>query len=323
MRRVDLFGRDDLMWSGKSVSEPSGPFFPTSPNLEMMGEDAGAAIYLQCHQRHSSVGGGFSSVSFGVEPEDEKVMNCFGTLVGGEYRDLDYNIAQFLNMIGRTIIVEGYFVYEFQVGRDKSTGKLVEMDFSPVSAPDDKAFVCGRHVVQLLSRVVAREYDCSRIRRLNPSDTFIFQAPKRWRRNLHRARSALRLFDAMEHRAMEEMGKAMRSRSHSYSGYDHAANVTMVARETAPLGWTGRGMFHGYGTDCQLFERQIRWNEFCIDLRDSMIRELERAVEKIAEILKCNCRLTVEERKEYTLEDVRKKLREGKTSTVKLVKLLF
>ena len=40
-------------------------------------------------------------------------------------------------------------------------------------------------------------------------------------------------------------------------------------------------------------------------------------------MLKCNCRLTVEERKEYSLEDVRKKLREGKTSTVELVKLLF
>jgi len=177
MKKFSLFEKDDLVWSGNSVFEPSGPFLPRSPNLEMMGQDAGAMIYGQCSQRHERGGRGFSSVSFRFEPEDNTVMNFFRTLVGGQSRDINYNIAQFLNMIARTIVVEGRFIYELQIGQDKDSQKIVEMNFSPVSAPGSRMFVFGSHVIQLLPSSIAKEYSCSRIRTLNPDNTFIFQVP--------------------------------------------------------------------------------------------------------------------------------------------------
>ena len=122
---------------------------------------------------------------------------------------------------------------------------------------------------------------------------------------------------------MNQLAESMTTGRRRVRGYDHSSNLKMLARATAPLGWSGRGLFHGYETDYQGVERQIRWNAFCIDLRNHIVRGLEAAVRRIADILSSGCRLIVEEKSEYTLEDVWKKLQEGKTSTVELVKLLF
>jgi len=129
MKRFRLFERDDLIWSGNSIFEQSGPYFPRSINLEMMGQDAGATIFGQCRRKHERGGRRFSSVSFRFEPEDKTVIDFFRTLVGGLSDDIDYNIAEFLNMTARTIVVEGQFVYELQVGRDKDTKQVVERNF--------------------------------------------------------------------------------------------------------------------------------------------------------------------------------------------------
>jgi len=322
MRKFSLFGEDNLVWSGNSVSEPSDPYFPRSPNLEMMGQDAGATIFRQCQNRRGRQGSRFSSVCFRFEPEDNKVINFFRTLVGGQSRDIDYSIAQFFNMIARTIVVEDRFVYELQIGRDKNTKNIVEMDFSPVSAPEDKLLVYGRHVIQLLPSSVAESHSCSRIRRLDPDDTIIFGAPSRWKRVIRSARSELRFFDAMKFSWMNQITESTTTGRRLHE-YDHSSNLKMLARATAPLGWFGRGLFHGYQTDYQGLERQIRWNTFCIDLRNHMIRGLEVAVRRIADILNSGCRLIIDDKSEYTLEDVRRKLQEGKTSTVEIVKLLF
>lgn len=323
MKRFGLFERDDIIWSGNSVFEPSGPSFPRSPNLEMMGQDAGAAIYSQCLQKHGRGGRRFSSMSFRFKPEDNAVINFFRRLVGGISDDIDYNIAQFLDMIARTIVVEDRFVYELQIGRHKNTHEIVEMSFSPVSAPDDKLFVCGRYVLQLLPSSVAEIHSCSRLRTLDRTDTLIFRAPPRWRRALRNARSALCFFDAMEYRLMDQVAKSVTAGRRRAVSYNHSANLKMLARATAPLGWSGRGLFHGYQTDYLGVERQIRWNKFCIDLRNHMVRGLEAAVHRVADILNSGCRLIMDEKSEYTLKDVRKKLQEGKTSTVELIRLVF
>ncbi len=323
MRKFSLFEKDDLVWSGNSVFEPSGPFFPRSPNLEMMGQDAGVAIYSQCSRKHERGGCRFSSVNFRFEPENNDVMDFFRTLVGGQSRDINYNIAQFLDMIARTIVVEDRFVYELQLGQNKDSQKIVEMNFAPVSAPGSKVLVFGSHVVQLLTSSIAKKHDCSRIRTLNPDYTFVFQAPSNWRHDLRKARSALRFFDAMKYRLMNQVAESMTLDKRRLCTYDHSSNLKMLAKATAPFGWLGRGLFHGYQNDYLGVERQIRWNRFCIDLRNHMILSLKAAVNRIASILESDCRLIVEEKSEYSIEDVRKKLQEGKTSTVELVRLLF
>jgi len=241
MSKLDLFGRKDLDWSGKSVFEPRCPVFPRSPNLEMMGQGAGAIIFGQCHQRYGRENAGFSSVNFGFEPEDAQVIDFFRTLVGGRSDNINSSIAKFLNMMARTVIVDDIFVFELQVGRDKETREIVEMNFSPVSAPDCKVFVCGRHVFQFLSSSVAENHSYSRIRRLEPSDTFIFQAPRRCKRILRRAQSALCFFDAMEHLFMDRLSESIKSGRSGPSGYNHSSNLKMLARETAPMGWSGGG----------------------------------------------------------------------------------
>lgn len=122
---------------------------------------------------------------------------------------------------------------------------------------------------------------------------------------------------------MDQLAESMTTGRRRVNCYDHSSNLQMLARATAPLGWLGRGLFHGYETDYQGVERQIRWNTFCIDLRNHIVRGLEAAVRRIADILNSGCRLIMDEKSEYTLEDVRKKLQEGKTSTVELIRLLF
>ncbi len=323
MKKFNLFERDDIIWSGQSIFEPSGPFLPRSMNLNMMGDDAGAAIYSQCDQGHGRNGSRYSSVNFRFEPEDKDVMGFFRTLVGGQSRDINYNIAEFLNMTARTIVVKGRFVYELQIGRDKDSQKIVEMNFSPVSAPGSRVFILGSHVIQWLPSSIAKKYDCSRIRTLNPDNTFIFQAPSRWRQALGKTRSVLHFYDAMEHCWVGQVTESITSDKQSLCTFDRPSNLKMLAKATAPLGWSGRGLFHGYQNDYLGIERRIRWNSFCIDLRDHMILSLRNAVNRIATILNSDCRLIVEEKSEHSLEDVLKKLQEGKTSTVELVRLSF
>jgi hypothetical protein len=323
MKGFSLFERDDLIWSGKSIFEPSGPLFPRSINLEMMGQDAGATIYGQCRQKHERGGRRFSSVSFRFEPEDRVVIESFHTLVGGQSNDMNYNIAQFLDMIARTIVVDGRFVYELQIGRDNKTQKIVEINFSPVSAPGSKILVFGRRVIQLLPSSIAKEHTCSPIRTLNPDHTFIFQAPSNWRHALGKARSALHFFDAIQYRLMDQLAQSMKSHKQRLYTYDDLSNPKLLATGTASLGWSGRSIFQGYQNDYLMLERLIRWNRFCIDLRNHMILTLKLAVDRIASILNSDCRLIVEEQSDCTLEDVRKKLQEGKTSTAELVRLLF
>jgi len=323
MKKFSLFERDDLIWSGKSVFEPSGPFFPRSMNLNMMGQDAGGTIYGQCRQKHERGGRRFSSVSFRFEPEDRIVIESFRTLVGGQSNDINYNIAQFLDMIARTIVVDGRFVYELQIGRNKNTKQIVEMNFSPVSAPGSKIIVFGSRVIQLLPSSIAKEHNCSRIRILNPDDNFIFQAPSNWRHTLGKARSALHFFDSMKYRLMDQLAASMKSDKKEIYSYDDFSHLKLLARATASLGWSGRGIFQGYQNDFSAVERLIRWNRFCIDLRNHMILILKAAVNRISSIHNSACRLIMEEKSEYTLDDVQKKLLEGKTSTVELISLLF
>jgi len=323
MRKFSIFERDDLIWSGNSIFEQSGPYFPRSINLEMMGQDAGATIFGQCRLKHERGGRRFSSVNFRFEPEDKTVIDFFRTLVGGRSDDIDYNIAEFLNMTARTIVVEGRFVYELQVARDKNTGQVVEMDFSPVFAPSSKVFVFGKHVIQLLPSSIAEKYSCSRILTLKPADTFIFRAPPYWRHALGKARSALHFYDAMKYRLMDQLTKSMKSDKGRVCTYDDSSNLKMLAKETASLGWSGRSLFQGHQNDYLSVERLIRWNTFCIDLRNYMICSLEAAVRRVGSILKSDCRLIVEEESEYSLEDVRKKLKEGATSTVELIRYLY
>jgi hypothetical protein len=322
MNNRRLYERDDLVWSGKSVFEPSGPVFPRSPNLEMMGQDAGATIYGQCKKRHGRQGRCYSSVSFNFEPNDKAVIDHFRTLVRGQSNDIGDNIDDFLNMMARTIIVDGYYVYELKVGHHPNTNEIVDMYFSHVYVPNNKIYIGGRRVVQLLPTTVAQKLDCFRCRLLDPSDTFIFCAPQKWKAILNRARNTIRYYDAMEYLAMEQFSDSMKSNSPGPNKYNSSSNLKMLARGISKLGWS-RGLFQGHETDYYLLEQLIRWNEFCVDLRNSMINELERAICRIAEIQKSNCRLIVHEASDYSLGDLRKMLQEGKTSTAELVKLVF
>jgi len=127
----------------------------------------------------------------------------------------------------------------------------------------------------------------------------------------------------MKYCLMDQVAESMTLDKRRLCIYDHASNLKMLAKATTRFGWSGRGLFHGYQNDYLGVERQIRWNSFCIDLRNHIILRLKAAVGRIASILNSDCQLIVEETSKYSLEDVRKKLNDGKTSTVELVRLLF
>ena len=323
MNDFERLAADDFVWSGDSVFEPGAPTFPRSPNLEMMGQDVGANLFGQCRDRWGQRGSRFSAVSFRLEPENARVTKSFRTLLYAGSDDISYGIGQFLDMIGRSIVVDNRLVYELQIGRDKTTNAIAALNFRPASAPGDRLLVFGRHAVQLLSPSLAERHNCSRIRRLKPANTFLFQPPPYWRRSLGRARLALRFFDTIHYQLIDDVTSSISTRRQRSRVYDHSSNLKMLARETAVLGWPGRGLFRDHETDYLAIERRIQWNSFCVDLRNYMICELQRAVSRIAELLDCQCRLIVEETSEYNLEDIRKSLREGKTSTVELLRRLF
>jgi len=316
----------DLVWSGTGLFEPAAHFaMPDGMYFHMLSEDVGSRLWADCEGGYRLTGNRSFTVSFSFEPEDERVECFAGSLVRHGYRSgfVD-SVGEFIQMVASAMVQDGQFTYELCFGRDGETRNVQEIQFRPVFAPGGRVLAFGGWLVQILPVQVASKHSCSRIVRLDPKHTFVFRIPRRWRRALARARAASRAYDSVERTWHRRVMDAMRGRG---VGVDtrsaHRANAAMLARATAAIGWTARGLFTDYWTDYQLLERLIRWTGFCLDMRRAILSEIRRAVSQIAIEVGSPCRLIVKESGgEELVSDLRRKLRSGSVSFMELVKAL-
>lgn len=291
----------------------------------MMAEDAGLELWAQIKDADRLSQRSSRYVELTFEPDDERVRNLAWSLVRGQYcEDFCGGVSRFVQMMARTIVERGAFAYELQFGCSPMSNEVEAIRFVPVFTPDGRVVRVGQRCMQVVRPRVAAELGCSCVVRLVSDCTFAFEAFPKWRRELRIARSASRLYERSEHDTMRRITEAMSGKTYAGNHEDDSLkNITMLAKATAPIGWTARGLFRDYNTEYQFMERAIRWQQFCLDLRRSILEELQRAVARIAREVNSACRLKIVEHEPEPLTEIYRKLRSGSTSFVALGKSLF
>lgn len=316
----------DLKWSGKSKFRSREPTIPSNSNLWMLAEDAGTKIWLQCvgpARGHKTRRG---AVTFRFEPESEQVARFAAQLVSENHpSEFQQGFASFANMIARTIITDGGFAYELEFGRASALSGIQRIRFSPIFTPGGCVSQWGKDIVQVIRPDIATEIGCGRRVRLDAADVFIFGSPRRWKRALRSARRATTLFQYLEDKRMQEVTESLGTGAATGDFKTFLrSNCAMLARETSLLGWQGRGLFSGLMGDYQLIDRTFRWEEFCADLRDEILRVLGNAIQRIAEELGAPCELVVlRNEQEEPVNQLRDRFRKGEIPIPEILKVLF
>lgn len=319
---------DTLEWSGKSVFRPSdGCPSRGSFNLDMLADDAGLEVWSLCRGRAHTEEECGVGVSFDFEPPDANLASLAAPLVDApRHRHTSFasSAVDFAKMLARWIVAEREAVYELQIGRNPESKQIVRVMFRPVSVPGGRVLRFGNRALQVIPKLVAEQFKTTRFIFLEPNDTFVFRAPTKWRRRLARARSVLKICDSLE---KSYRGRFIQSldapgETPDYVGH-RAANVKMIARATAPLGWYGRGLFREYHTDYQLMEWQIRWKSFCRDLVRAVVEQLQRAVRRLAELTGSSSRLVLRmSPDDEWFQQMRERLRRGEVSFAQMLDAL-
>lgn len=316
----------DLKWSGKSKFRSGEPTIPSNTNLWMLGEDAGTKIWSQCvgpARGHKTPRG---AVTFRFEPESEQVARFAAELVSQNHpSEFQEGLASFANMIARTIVTDGAFAYELQFARSSPASAIERVHFSPIFTPGGRLSQSRKHVVQVIRAEIATEIGSGRRVRLDAADVFIFGPPRRWKRALRSVRRATSLFQHLQYKRMQEVTQSLSTGAAAGDFKTFVrSNCAMLARETSSLGWDGRGLFREWMTDYQAFNRAFRWEKFCADLRDEILRVLGKAIQRIGEELRAHCELVVlRNEQEEPLDQLRDRFRKGELSIPEILKILF
>jgi hypothetical protein len=281
----------------------------------MLADDAGLTLWSHVSER--STKGDANMLSLRLEPPDKGLARFASQIVRDQYsQGVEAAIPGFLKMMATTIVAEGKFVYELSIGRNVDSKQIEGFDFRPVCVPGGRVFRLGSRVIQVLPSNVAKECGGGRFRMLEPADTFVFTAPRKWHKRLRLVRRACSIHDHLEQLSRSQF---LASLDNGSPGVDFMgernSQVKMLARAIAPIGWHGRGTFGEFTTEYQQLEWAIRWDEFCTDLRDELLREVQRAVSRIAQIIGSQSRLVFRESgNRKRSEELRQLLRSGQAS---------
>ena len=305
-----------LKWSGNAVFLPSEQYGSRRfCHLNMMAQDAGTTVFSR------AVGDSSNSLSrhiqFAFEPYDQALAGFASAIVRDQYDEgFETAVPSFLNMMASTIVAEERFVYELCVGRSVDSQQIEGFAFRPVLVPGGRVVRLGKWVAQVLPVRVSKRVGSGRLRMLEPSSTFVFAEPRNWHRRLRVARRVSRMYDQLEGVERSRFLEAS-DKSGLPSNYmdGHKSRLRMLAKAVAPLGWNRGGTFRDFITDYQVLEWAIRWAEFCTDLGNTIIGELQRAVSRIAALIGSQSRLVVRELGNRTRgRGLRERLRKGQVS---------
>ena len=288
----------ELAWSGRAIFRPSnGSDRRTGMTLHMMAEDASQRIWYQLQADRFADELSNYAVSLLFEPQDERVASLAASLTHDWHsRDFMEQVPDFLRMTAYSIVADGLVVYEGQFGRNPETGMVERFALVPVFVPGGRVQRIGKRIIQLVPSAIGGDFDGERIRVLEPKDTFVFAAPRQWKKHLRRARKAARTYDLLWNRSMHDYSEGLGKRLPSEDlGETRRSLSQILARATAPLGWNARHLFDDYGTEFQFVDRTFRWVSFCLDLRARILDGLKQLVARIASEVGSPCRLVSKE----------------------------
>ena len=135
--------------------------------------------------------------------------------------------------------------------------------------------------MQIVPPNVGVEQAAGRVVRLDRKRVVEFRPPKRWRGKLAKIRTNLPIVERV-HREWMLDGSADRALEDSAKVW--LARDLQIGRLTASVGWGGRGLLHEHMSEFHVILRELRWQRFCIEMRDAILATLSLTFQRIGEL---------------------------------------
>ncbi|OGP83553.1 MAG: hypothetical protein A2Y95_12940 [Deltaproteobacteria bacterium RBG_13_65_10] len=189
-----------------------------------------------------------------------------------EYReDLSGAVVHFAKMVAQEFILEEEMSFEVRGGWDRSSHhprlEAARLEYVYL----DSIVRVGPWMYQMVPPEAEEENSPGKVIRLDSKRIVTFKPPHHLRRALSRLRSGFLLIARPEHEWMMSMGR--QEVHEDFKAVVLAYNVHR-ARLSAPLGWNARGLFGDHIADFHWAMRELRWQRFCIEVRDSILTTL-------------------------------------------------
>ena len=259
-----------------------GGAFPTDMNLWMCAEDTGTAVWSHFHRLERR--GSQSS------PKPLMLQNCSDDLreilvaslpdAPGS-GDLSESVGWFVNAVARTLVYDGRLAYEIRGGWDRSVSPARLIETALRYIPTGSLGRLASTIFQIIPPRVEGIASGGRIVRLDRSRVVEFRPPRQWRRHLAKLRTSLPIVTRLQHEWMLGLNE---DRSGEDPREVRRAYDVQIARVTAPFGWTGRRLFRDYISEFHFALRELRWQRFCIELRDAILTTLCDAFQRIGKL---------------------------------------
>jgi len=276
--------KTELVWDGRASqwSRGSEGLVPGGDtNLWMCAQDAGTEIWAHFTRLERRFG------RYDVEPL--RLDTCSDKLRELLIESVPYNtgrddlcgaVAHFSTMVAQEFIIDGLMPFELQAGWNQSAEISGAEAIRLVFVYPESMTKLGRWLHQTVPPHKSHESTESRVIRLDPGRIVTFEPPHHYQRPLARMRSGFPLIGQSEHEWMMNAGTQQ-----PYEDFEAVARSYRVcrARLSAPIGWNGRGLFRDHVTDFHWVLRQLRWQRFCINIRDAILTTLAEVFAKVGE----------------------------------------
>lgn len=268
--------RRALRWDGKAEAWPRNRNpFDRELNLVMLAQDVATEIWGHLHRdRRGRRRAEFRNCSAELERMlvESIPHNHYG-------KDLTTATATLLEMVAQELIHQGECCFEMRMGWNDAVSPPGAEAAALVWIPRESVYTLGRLALQVVPAGATQDTPRTRIKRLERRNLVIFAPPKEWRSQLSRIRALLPALGAREHEWMMSVAQQKSEEDFKEATRAYAEHR---ARLTAAIGWAGRGSFQSYISDYHWATRQLKWQRFCISVRDHLLDTLAVAFARIA-----------------------------------------
>jgi hypothetical protein len=264
---------DKLSWESKAIwwHESSGPRSREDHYLGMCADDIGTHVwnYLRGSQRRSKS----NILDIHLVQCSEKLKSILSDSLPFTHssNDLCSAISSFSQMVGRTWMLTGDIYFEARGGWNIDTLPRQLENARLVYLPNKSILTFGKLAFQFIPAKLIKEGKPALLS-LNRRNILCFSPPNHLRAQITRIRNGLQMIGKSEdlfRQDINNMGK--------YGEDFKSVNKYFLEKRatiTSEIGWNGRGNFQDYTTDFHASIRRIRWEIFCVAIRDSIISQI-------------------------------------------------
>lgn len=285
-RRRHVRHYHELEWDRLGVVVPPDTYrrFRPTGYLWMLAEDVGTELWWHFHRMAET--GSEDAVCLRGATEETTDLVCDAFSRDSYADDFRSILGHFCQMAAHEIISQGKALCEVIIGRncDDAPGQIEAADL--LWLPTELMTKRRTVYVENIPSDVAERDKCAAQLEIPVEKVLRLTSPKKWCHSLDSIRQCLPTLEASRHGwtrdRIESMGAGRENGLEDFTSVMRSYGAAM-ARICAPIGWSGRGLWQEHMASYQSSVWQLRWYEFCIELRDSIIDAARRGIDIIAE----------------------------------------